>query len=52
MTPDGRLQQRRMKRPVEAKLCCVCGVNVAVTGVYCQGCLDRETIDMGSDELF
>ena len=50
--PDRRLQQRRIKHPVEAKLCCECRVNVAVAGVYCQPCLDRETEGMGIDELF
>ena len=50
--PDRRLQQRRIKHPVEAKLCCECRVNVAMAGVYCQPCLDRETEGMGIDELF
>ena len=26
--------------------------DVAMAGVYCQPCLDRETAGMGSDELF
>ena len=52
MTPDRGLQQRRIAHPVEARLCAVCGINVAVAGVYCQPCLDRETANMGLDELF
>ena len=32
--------------------CLICKVRMAVAGVYCQFCLDRETENMGSDELF
>ena len=32
--------------------CAVCKTRDAVAGVYCQPCLDNETADMSSDELF
>ncbi len=32
--------------------CQVCKVRQAIAGVYCQFCLDKETEDMTSDELF
>ena len=36
----------------EAMLCKVCQVREPIAGVYCQFCLDKETEDMTSDELF
>lgn len=35
-----------------SKPCGICKVRVAVAGVYCQSCLDRETENMDSDDLF
>ncbi len=36
----------------ETTICGACKEREAVAGVHCQACLDRETEDMTSDELF